>query len=448
VIAHRAIVGCLGLACGFRLALGCSADGARDRPVDASAPPPPPASSAVETYPPPYVPTGGRPDGLPEGWELERSLDMECNLYVPTRRELLPPPIAWEPCPKSAKPAGVKCRRVVEESYWRAEAAWVKPDGGVLFAGQRSARPAVEAVYWLVADADGVVHTAMVASEFSPCWTHSTSLFGGHYTRQIRERWWLKEGAFASSIDDLAPRIAFTFPDGAGGSFYAGPFAVLDLTANFELKQYSWEDGSPLRPLWSPARRYGVTKVSFAFAKDGVFWSAERSGNHDIESYDPASGIRVFLTAWSNKDRGYDDLGTDGQHLVWIEANDRASDGLTFNEHAIMTAPYTTDPAKLTPRRLRSEEGDDFGSRPFIVGCGYAARANGRYIRLVRIADGRSWRLETDHPDADASMPWRWEEPLAITCDELFANATSDDGGGTRIVRARLDSLGPGLAAD
>ncbi|MGH7328711.1 MAG: hypothetical protein ACREJX_10210, partial [Polyangiaceae bacterium] len=91
-------------------------------------------------------------------------------------------------------------------------------------------------------------------------------------------------------------------------------------------------------------------------------------------------------------------------------------------------------------RRLRSEQTPP-GDRPFVVGCGYAARqesdALGDGVRIVRISDGRSWRLGT--------QPESLDTPLAINCAEIFINVSQLD---SNLVRIRLDSLGPGDPPD
>jgi hypothetical protein len=73
------------------------------------------------------------------------------------------------------------------------------------------------------------------------------------------------------------------------------------------------------------------------------------------------------------------------------------------------------------------------------VGCGYAARAIGDHVRLLRLSDGRSWRFEQ-------GSTWQWLRPLVVTCEEMFACAYVART--YTIVRVRIDSLGPGEAPD
>jgi len=119
---------------------------------------------------------------------------------------------------------------------------------------------------------------------------------------------------------------------------------------------------------------------------------------------------------------------------------------------SVVTSPYATTNAGLSPRVLRSDvTGYGEGIEPWIVGCGYAAR----YVLLepspcvftnetmiVRLSDGYAWHL------LDPALgPFSRRKPLAITCDELFALVDIKPAGATRffnVARIRLDSLGPG----
>jgi hypothetical protein len=323
-----------------------------------------------------------------------------------------------------------------------AGAAWVAPDGRVLLSVRSGAEHDVAGVYWFITDADGEVRTAMLAGVSSRCTRAFPSIFAGRYTLTIYEDSSAFGGGFlASEIDDLRPRLAIHLSERDAHDIYAGPFSILDLNKGFKIEQYSWKDGSPLPLLWSPAQDNGLQQGSFVFANDAMFWSAGNSDYHKLNVYSPDAGVRDFLSAGLVIDHGYDDLGTDGHDLVWIEARGRKTGYLTpFDTYDIMTAPYTADPAKLAPRRVRSAEGP-LGLSPFVVGCGYAARQNGTVLRIVRLSDGQSWLFDVAY-----GTPWSWATPRALTCDELFIDVLVEGRG--QFARIRLDSLGPGLPAD
>lgn len=81
------------------------------------------------------------------------------------------------------------------------------------------------------------------------------------------------------------------------------------------------------------------------------------------------------------------------------------------------------------------------GSDTFIVSCGYAVHRawlppdDATSPRLVRLSDGWSWPLHDQ-------TAWGWGIPVALTCEELFLSI------GTKVVRVRIDSLGPGEPPD
>ena len=88
------------------------------------------------------------------------------------------------------------------------------------------------------------------------------------------------------------------------------------------------------------------------------------------------------------------------------------------------------------------------------MGCGYTARTAGGDdgrdgILVTRLSDGWSWLLAP--PERQVAY---WEEPIGMTCDELFAQfcRVQDTELGLQCVRtvARvpLNSLGEGFAPD
>ena len=106
---------------------------------------------------------------------------------------------------------------------------------------------------------------------------------------------------------------------------------------------------------------------------------------------------------------------------------------------AYWTSPYVTDPAKLQPRRLRSEIANTNVGTPIAVGCGYASFA-GIGLRIVRLSDGWSWYF----PNAAG---WNWQQALALTCNEVFARIYIA-GPITTLARVALNQLGPGTPPD
>jgi hypothetical protein len=97
-------------------------------------------------------------------------------------------------------------------------------------------------------------------------------------------------------------------------------------------------------------------------------------------------------------------------------------------------------------RRLRSQLSSvvTLGVDPWVVGCGYGARASGgsEDIQVVRISDGWSWLI----PNQLQAPGFVATRALGLTCDEIFVWGVVD--GTYSVARIRLDSLGPGLPPD
>ncbi len=149
--------------------------------------------------------------------------------------------------------------------------------------------------------------------------------------------------------------------------------------------------------------------------------------------------------------QGAYNIGTDGKDLVWMIGTDHPDAEGVYATKSIMTSPFTTDPAQLQPRRLRSDW--NYGQiAPFVVGCGYAAHYSSasqtqRGLVIVRLSDGREWLLQdnVDH--------WEWQKAIGITCTDVYAEYWGEQADPTEvqvgnIARVALDSLGPGLPAD
>ncbi len=440
---------------GLRLASGCSSDAAPATPDDAGSDVSISDAEAERrgNYEPPDPP---RPEGLPEGWDLERSYDKLCSFYVPRSRDVLPSPVRWEPCPSIVRPAGAKCQIMANDSGVElgrpsGDAAWVAPDGNVVLSVIRTAQPMSTGVHRLIADADGPVHTAMFIAANSRCTPAFARLLNQRYAIRIYEdNSSYGGGLLASDVDDLTPRIAIHLNKQHSHSVRAGPFFILDVTKDYALERYSWDDGSPLPVLWSSSDDQGLQQTAFTFAGDAMFWGADDTNYSKVHVHTPAGGVRDFLSAGLVIDRGFGAIGTDGKDLVWIEAKGRKSGGPTpFDSYDIMTAPYTTDPSKVVARRLRSERGEGYTLFNHVVGCGHAARWTPAGIRILRLSDGWSWLLPLVTPDTPPEeRGWAWADPLALTCTELFLPVAINGGSSRPLVRLRLDSLGPGVPPD
>ena len=448
---RRSLVLLLGVLAGGRLAFGCSSDDVSSEGpragVDASqdaivVDSQPDSRGAADADDPDPIP----PVGLPSGWEIDRLYSKHCGLYAPKAKENLPPPVRWEACPADVTPSAAGCQLMAIEGDSAdptfpggAEAASVSADGSVVLAAYRNVEPSW--TYMLLADADGPVHQATLMTDPQLCSLTDPTFSGDRFAFHVSEHSASTGGGFvAGEVSAFRPRLAVHLQPSDVHAPYAGSFAILDYAGN-TFDPYSWTDGARLPRLPSSAPDDGVVVDVPVFAGGAAFWPASTIYSYEVQVYSAATGVRDFLSAGTDVTHGFGDFGTDGHDMVWIEGRGRTTTTQPFDTYAITTAPFTTDPTQVAPRRLRSEEGPTLDLEHFFVGCGYAARSIGLYIRVVRLADGVSWTLSNALTD-----PWGWSEPLAVTCTELFATVRTS--GQTRLARIRLDSLGPGIAPD
>jgi hypothetical protein len=158
-----------------------------------------------------------------------------------------------------------------------------------------------------------------------------------------------------------------------------------------------------------------------------------------INVWDANNGFRPFIRWNGDTSRGAGNLGTDGVDLVWSYGEGKGPGEEPYPIRSVMTAPYTTDPDAVVPRRLRSQLANDIALDSWKVGCGRAVHFGALGLQVVRLSDGWSWEI----PYA----PNRGiHTPIGITCDEVFALGSVGDH--STIARVRLDSLGPGTAPD
>ncbi len=123
---------------------------------------------------------------------------------------------------------------------------------------------------------------------------------------------------------------------------------------------------------------------------DALFWHPNSLSYQNIMVWDAKLGAHSLLRWLGDRTQGVSNLGTDGRDMVWIYGSGRAP--------------------------------------------------NARVIR-----DGWSWLL----PGVNAQAAWKWSDPIAITCDEVFTTVSNGGGGPiAQIARVKLNSLGAGVAPD
>jgi hypothetical protein len=388
-----------------------------------------------------------RPSDVPEGWELHRDYDPCCGFYAPVDRAHLPAPIRWEPCSPSDNPPGYSCRLMITD--WQPGegihvrpgiAAFNDPSDGVSI---MLTRLVGKYHYVIAARADGPVLQSLLETRPTTCTLSHNEIAVGRYAHGVYQDGRVK-AALAGSLTDFVPRT-FVRDDNSSEThgYVATAAGLVDLTGG-AVQLFDWDGGGP-RQLRAVPQDDGLAQHSILSVGRDIFWSAETTRYNKIKVFTERDGTRDFLSFGADTTRGVSAFGADSTDMAWVQGSERTS-GAEFPKLEMMAARYTSDPAAITARRVRSLPAparlDAYG---FVVGCGYAARpvtvnrdaAVGMDLMLVRLSDGRTWMLPGDGP-------MRWYRPLAITCSEIFAWV----GRAGVIARLRLDSIGPGAPPD
>lgn len=401
-----------------------------------------------------------------DGYLLDDAYDPACGFCYAQSKDKLPPPIAWATCDPTATPQGMVCRQMVEDwvpgqfgsEYISAQVpAWAQPNGTVTFMLGRLEWPNI---YRIVADADGPVHQAILETKTDTCTLGLDDVRDGRVAYRVfdSESSPLSSfggGAYVAQIDDLRPRVLAHYHNEKSNdrAYYVSSLGVFELgTAGFQLAQFDWTTGAPIRVITSAADDNGFGIAHVWPRGNAVFWDAYSGlAINKLRVWTADAGAKDFISYGADSSQGASNLGTDGTDLVWQYSSGRTDGGsVPFPKSDVMAAPFTADPTQLNARRLRSD-GPQFGTNPFTVGCGYAAHfstaiPNEVGVLVVRLSDGRSWPLTSP-----STALWLWTSPIAITCTEIFAlvrTKTSPSTGRFTVVRVRLDSLGPGLPPD
>ncbi len=393
------------------------------------------------------------PSAVPSGWTQWSGYDPCCGFFVPATSAALPPPIAWTSCDSSVQPPGLRCRQMVAnwgppgsdpQPFGVGTASSVAADGTVMLAAERHVDVGGQtASFELVAEADGPVRQAMIWTLPTKCWAQIRSIQDGKVIYGVYENGGeTGGGAFGGAVDSLYPTSFIKFADKLTHDYSAGTLGVVD---DATMTLYAWQSTLTASAVLRWSGDQGLLDNHVFQAGPSVFWSASTLAIQKEDIWTPDGGSADLIGFGSDTSQGAVDLGTDGHDLVFLYGSGRTDPSGAFPQVAIMTAPFSTDPGQIHPRRLRSESATGFGVLPFKVGCGYAARALSNGIRVVRLSDGVSWVLP-----GGQGVAWQWTEPVAVTCNELFATVgiARDGSSISGYARIELNSLGPGLPPD
>ena len=322
-----------------------------------------------------------------------------------------------------------------------------------------TARYQSDGTFHFSSEIDGPMLTAIREQAPTKCVLGDVVTDGDHYAYRVYDAEAKGEvssyggGSLGGSLDELRPKVLRHNHDSYTRGFIAGDPGLLEVSGGL-MSLYSWNDGSLIKDIWSSSQDNGLAQNYQFFRGDTLFWASDDSAINKQKVYTGAAGVKDLLSFGDDFSRGVADLGTDGQQLVWIEGMNRPQPNGVFPDVTAYVAPFTTNPAQIVKRALRSDlSGYPFGTGPFVVGCGYAARST--FVKrdggledgtiLIRLSDGYAWHLP-DGPGVD----WGWRTPLAITCDEIFVTVverpTPTAVPRVNVARVRIDSLGPPTA--
>lgn len=399
------------------------------------------------------------PPAVPEGWVEDTDWSCDCRFYLPASKSALPASIAWAACP--VNPAGLDCQAMVTD--WTDSTAPVgvvkmdrNPDGSAVLLIERGhENPKGDSwIQNVVADADGNVRSAVMQAwsgmPFSSlgCVMTPEGFNEGYWVLFIRgsdqsAKLGQMQGAIAGSVDDLHP----TLLPGIEEHMYSDNWEcsskwLFREGAGFVETAFPWGSDAGVFVTSPAVDPDGLTPSQTIAVGDALFWETATTALRGINSWDPKHGARPFIRWIGDGTNGAGNLGTDGKALVWSYGEGKSYGDDVYPTASVMTAPFTTDPATLQPRRLRSQPGSGIGALDtWHVGCGLAA-INGwnQDVFVVRISDGVAWTIPSVLPDIHLFSP------LGLTCDEIFVLGTV--GGRETVLRMKLDKLGPGMPAD
>ena len=408
------------------------------------------------------------PPDVPAGWVEFPVMDCKYRLYVPPTKDLLPEGLTWEPCTTDLGPDTFDCRQIHVDwpsvhdppyAIGDVSPAYVEDDGRVVLQLNKAYRrtsaggDVEKGTMSMVVEADGSVRQALWTDYGVDTWL--PMVLSGRSVSRSKSTWEVSEWdgshvvrvvSLGGDDTDLSPPVLMDrladSPDAALA--YAGP-------------SYWLEQGSQRRIVGWDGMDHGLvsnhptTALSPAqWVGDTLLWAYESGYTHRLWTWTKPDGARELTPFPADNSTGAGNPASDGKDLVWVQGEDLTPADEWWPTRSIMTAPFTTDPSKLQPRRLRSWRlpwiGTSFNLP--VVGCGHAAflygSADGSNAELtlliVRLLDGVAWELH------GPSMPGpHWHSPIAITCSEVF---TIFEGPMWSVRRIRLDSLGPGLPAD
>jgi hypothetical protein len=391
-----------------------------------------------------------KPAVIPDGWLPWTEWACKCPFWIPPDKDHMPKPVEWEPCGLPGLPG---CRKMV--TWWAKDnfaigiAGLFKDGAGkpVLVVGRTAGDDWTQTI---IADPDGPLYFAMMrpTNSATGCELGIPTTGGGRIgfaawgdgtTAYVEDS--PIDGLIWGQFPQFYPKVApirdatqdnWDWVTGAGWWLRGGTASgdVL-FSPDFSTSKQLWpQPGSDMPSNWA--------NLPQIIGNDVLFVTADPY-RAAIMAYDNVHSVHPLVSYGDDMTRGASNLGTDGKDMVWSYGEGKQPFDHGYPKVSVMTAPYTTDPAKLQPRRVRADPGM-WAGESFAVGCGYAGHRGtpARRAFLTRLSDGAAWVLDGGPNDSVT-----WPGVLGFTCDEVFVNLNLNT-----IARIKLDSLGPGLPPD
>lgn len=442
------IAGALGLACA--VASGCGVENGPPASlprVDASdASETSEASTDAATDTSVVEPTPPRPDFVPEGWELWTDFKKAAQIYLPSRKDLLPPPAAWEPCDPAFFPSNAPGSPACEQ--------WAKVEPGQVSAGTMSGfgdhTPSTGRVLvpqsreferyrtWVVVDvATGEVQNALMAASSdwvaNPQWPSARASL---YRIDTYGTPGATRGYLIAPHDPAAARFGGTVSSGI--DLNVGD-SVAGATRAGAVVQGPWSNpfASVIKSdaTLQPLLRFYRGDTAYIESTYGTLqlFQVVRSGSSPETWFDNSANMLEYDTR----------VATDGVDVAW--AHNEGCRGTACASTSLYVAKVPPAGQRPLGRRLRSIP---LGVQS-TVGCGYVASFAGyadylTELRVTRIADGTSFlRRQVDRAD------YGYLTAVSVTCEHVyFVRTPKSVSEPPNLVRIRLDALGPAIPPD
>lgn len=397
-----------------------------------------------------------RPATVPDDWIEYTGWDCMCPLYAAGNSKIRPPKIEWGLCDFKL-PESYKCERTVKPGKgWMAAFNYSAkdPETGELLFQTGFTEDVVETLqdykttYGVVARENGELVSHFLQVRTDKCGSTGSGLSSKTLIRNVNPAFNpYIEGAIAANLTDTIPTREMKFePDPALLSSWS-------VTPSWIIRQrgdrtaYRWDDPSGKETLIYTASMLGRAGHRVVSHNNDIFINVGEIHSGGVAVWTEKTGTKPLIL-WPAGERTVHDFNTDGEHLVWTEAQGWDNATTTFAISDVYVAPYSLEQDQVSKTRKKlTADPYVLGGTPWQVGCGYAARGiitsnpSALSLRVVRLSDGYSWLI----PGGDVSKPWRYDlyEAFGMTCQHIYITVNLPSGAPT-IVRIRLDSLGPG----